>query len=286
MALNYDQLMGLPPLETRQAYQARDVMLYALGVGAGQEAGRDLALTYEAGLQALPTMAVTLAHPGFWLSAPELGLDWKRLLHGEQTLEIHRPLATSGEVVGVTTVEAIFDKGAGRGALLYTRRQVRARESGDLIATVGTGYFLRGDGGFGGSAEGAPIPHPTPETRPPDARLTLPTRPEQALIYRLSGDYNPLHAAPAAAREAGFETPILHGLCTYGFAGRAAITALCGDEPARLRRFDVRFSSPVFPGETLEVDIWREGAGRAALRARAVERDVVVLRNGYVEFVA
>ena len=154
-----------------------------------------------------------------------------------------------------------------------------------LIATVRQCSFLRGDGGFGGRSDGAPAPHPMPD-RPTDDVIRMRTRPEQALIYRLSGDYNPLHIDPKVAEQGGFERPILHGLATYGVAGRAVLKALCGDQPERLRRFDVRFSSPVYPGESLDIAIWREGTGRAALRARAVERDVVVLQNGYVEYEA
>jgi acyl dehydratase len=156
--------------------------------------------------------------------------------------------------------------------------------TGEPLADVGMAAFLRGDGGFGGSGEGAPRPQPIPADRPPDLMLDLPTRPDQALIYRLSGDYNPLHADPDAARSVGFEKPILHGLCAYGVVGRALLRLLCADDPARLRRLDVRFSSPLYPGETVRTEVWREGDGRAVFRALAVERGVVIQNNGAVEY--
>ncbi|MGE5501374.1 MAG: MaoC/PaaZ C-terminal domain-containing protein [Ignavibacteriales bacterium] len=286
MALDYDYLMSLPPIETRHVFSVRDTILYALGVGAGLDAPTDpheLQFVYEEGLKALPTMAVVLAYPGFWAKDPKYGLDWRRVLHGEQSIELHRPLPVAGELRGLTTIDAIFDKGADKGAVLYSSRRIEDVASGELVATVRHSSFLRGDGGFGGRAEGAPKPHPIPE-RAPDMVLQMKTRPEQALIYRLSGDYNPLHIDPEVARQAGFGAPILHGLASYGVVGRAVLRALTGGDPGRLRRYDVRFSSPVFPGETLEVALWREGAGRGALAARVVERDVRVLQNGYVEF--
>ncbi|MGE5566125.1 MAG: MaoC/PaaZ C-terminal domain-containing protein [Parcubacteria group bacterium] len=286
MALDYDYLMSLPPIETRHVFRVRDTILYALGVGAGLDAPTDpheLQFVYEEGLKALPTMAVVLAYPGFWAKDPKYGLDWRRVLHGEQSIELHRPLPVAGELRGLTTIDAIFDKGADKGAVLYSSRRIEDVASGELVATVRQSSFLRGDGGFGGRSEGAPKPHPIPE-RAPDMVLQMKTRPEQALIYRLSGDYNPLHIDPEVARQAGFGAPILHGLASYGVAGRAVLRALTGGDPGRLRRYDVRFSSPVFPGETLEVALWREGPGRGALAARVVERDVRVLQNGYVEF--
>jgi acyl dehydratase len=287
MALDYDRMMRLPPRETRHSLTRRDTILYALGVGAALDAPTDpdeLKFVYEDGLQALPTMAVVLAYPGFWLKEPEYGVDWRRVLHGEQSIALHRPLPVEGELTGLTTIDAIYDKGADKGAVLYSTRQILNTATGELLASVSMGVFLRGDGGFGGSAEGAPRAYPMPMARKPDVVVELATRPEQALLYRLSGDYNPLHADPAVAATAGFPAPIQHGLCTFGVAGRAVVRALCGSDPTRLKRFDVRFSSPVYPGERLSVEMWAEGAGRAALRVKAVERDLVVLQNGLVEY--
>lgn len=286
MTLDYARLKRLELPVVEQAYGQRDTLLYALGVGVAAVdplPTEDLKYVYEAGLQALPTQAVVLGQGRFWMADPEHGIDWQRVLQGEQFLTIHRPLPPQGRVRSQEFVEEIYDKGAGKGAVMVVRRELRAADSGELLATVGYAAFLRGNGGFGGQAEGAPRPKSIPE-RSPDQILDLPTRPEQAVIYRLSGDDNPLHIDPQAARAAGFERPILHGLCVYGLAGRAALKLLCGNDPARLRRFDVRFSSPTYPGETIRIELWGEGRGRAALRARALERDVVVLNNGVVEF--
>nr|WP_245405665.1 MaoC family dehydratase [Sphingobium sp. Sx8-8] len=159
-----------------------------------------------------------------------------------------------------------------------------SHEDGTHIATVRNTNYLRGDGGHGGSEGQQPAPYPVPD-RAPDAVLAIPTRDDQALLYRLaSGDMNPLHADPAVATGAGFERPILHGLATYGVAGRALLALLTGNDPARIRRIDARFSAPVYPGETIETALWREGPGKAAFRCRVVERDKVVLNNGYVEY--
>lgn len=277
MALDPQWLLSLPPIETRQVFAARDTMLYAIGVGA-----QDLCFTYEHGLKALPTMAMVLGYPGFFWRDPAYGVDWKRLLHGETSLELAGPLPVEGEVLGRTTIDEVLDKGADKGAVVLSSRTIEDG-AGNLLATIRNTLFLRGDGGFGGRAGPAPPPHTLPE-RAPDEVVSLPTLASQALIYRLSGDYNPLHVDPAVARAAGFERPILHGLCSYGIAGRAVLGALCGNDPARLRRLDVRFSSPVYPGETVRTEIWNEGSGRAGFRATVEERGLIVLNNGYVEF--
>lgn len=279
MTFDPEQLLALPPRETVHAYKERDTILYALGVGAGAD---DLPFVYEVGLKALPTMAVVLGYPGFWQKEPRYGIDWRRVLHGEQSIRLHAPLPVSGTIRSELTIDDIFDKGAERGAVLVSSRRLYDAHTGANLATVSQTSMLRGNGGFGGLSEGAPKPHALPP-RAPDESVVLRSSPDQALIYRLSGDYNPLHADPAAATEAGFTRPILHGLCTFGVAGRAVLSRLCADDPSRLKRFDVRFSAPLYPGETLEVELWREGRGRAGLRARVLERDVVVLNNGYIE---
>jgi len=282
----------LPPVE--QAYGERDSVLYALGLGLGAAnpaPADELRYVYEGaagGLLALPTMAAVLASGPFWMQDPATGIDWRRVLHAEQRLELHRPLPAAACVVGEQRVEAIYDKGADKGALMLLGRRLVDRASGELLATVGSTAFLRGDGGFGGSAEGAPAPHPVPSDRAPDIVVERATFPGQALLYRLSGDLNPLHADPAVAQAAGFERPILHGLCSWGIAGLAVLQALCAMDAARLRRLDLRFANPVFPGETLRTEIWRLGPGRAALRvrvpARADARRQVVLDHGRAEF--
>ena len=291
MALNYDQLMTMAPIRAQQNYTARDTILYALGIGAGIRAINDdawLRYVYEDGLVALPTMAVVLAPPGFWLQNAEYGLDWRKILHAEQSVIWHKPVAVEGRVRSETSVGSIVDKGADKGAILTTIRKIFDAAADELIAEVNHTFFLRGDGGFaGGSTGGNPAPAPTPRavpTREPDAVDQVETRPEQALIYRLSGDYNPLHASPQIASQAGFPKPIMHGLASFGAVGAIATAALCGGDPAKLKRLDARFSSPVFPGETLRVELWKEQAGIAMFQVSVVEREVVVLKNGYAEY--
>jgi len=284
--LPYDEWMALPPIETIARHEVRDTILYALGVGAGAEDPTDaaeLAYLYEEGLKALPTMPLVLAYPGFYLKEPRFRVDWAKVLHGEQRLILHRPVPVAATIRSVLTFDEVYDKGPDKGALLFASRRLYDQATGDLVATLGSTSFLRGDGGYGGRTDGAPPPHPIPD-RAADAIIDLSTRIDQALLYRLSGDPNPLHADPAIARRAGFDRPILHGMCTYGVVGRALLRALCGNDPARFRQFDARFSSPVFPGETIRTDIWRDGPGRASVRARVVGRDVVVLNHGFLAF--
>lgn len=277
MPLDPDLLLSLPPIETRQRITPNKVILYALGVGA-----HELPFVYEDGLQALPGMAVVMAYPGFIWRDPALKVDFTKILHGETSIICHVPLPVSGELIGRTTFGPIFDKGAAKGAVVYQTREVH-HEDGTHVATVRNASFLRGDGGFGGTADGQPAPHALPD-RAPDLVHALPTAENQALLYRLSGDLNPLHVDPAAAKAGGFPRPILHGLCTFGIAGRALLRSLAGNDAARIKRIDARFSSPVFPGETIRTEIWREGAGTAVFRSSVIERDTLVLNNGYVEF--
>jgi acyl dehydratase len=277
MALDPDMLLGLPPIETRHVITPQTAILYALGVGASE-----LPFVYEDGLKALPTMAVTMAYPGFIWRDLRFAVDWRKIVHAETMVEIHAPLPLAGEVVGRTKFGPIFDKGADKGAIVYQTRTIHL-EDGTHVATVRNATFLRGDGGFGGTNQGQPRPTDLP-TRPPDVVYALPTAVNQALIYRLSGDFNPLHIDPEAAKAAGFSRPILHGLCTFGLAGRALLAALCENEPDRMRCIGARFSSPVFPGDTIRVEMWRGATGNAVFRATAEERGVVVLNNGMVEF--
>jgi acyl dehydratase len=280
MAMDAAKLLSMPPIVTRQTLTARDTILYALGIGA-----TELDFLFEERLKALPTMAVTLGYPGFIWRDPALGANWQKVLHGEQSTILHAPLPVAGEIVGSTVIEALYDKGADKGALAMVTREIHDG-AGTHLATSRSMTFLRGDGGFGGSAEGAPVPHPVPD-RAPDDVVTLATAANLAQIYRLSGDLNPLHIDPDVARAGGFEAPILHGLATYGVIGRALLAARCGNEPARLKRLDGRFSSPVYPGETIETSIWDSkesgDGGKLAFRARVVERDKIVFTNGYAE---
>nr|WP_060986551.1 MaoC/PaaZ C-terminal domain-containing protein [uncultured Acidovorax sp.] len=283
MAINYDKLMAWPFEDVRHRYTQRDTMLYALGIGLGADPTdeAELRFVYEKNLVALPTLPVVLGYPGMWLKDPATGIDWVRLVHGEQGLRLHRPVPPEGEVIGRTRVTGIVDKGPGKGALIYTERTVLDANSGELLATLTSTTFCRADGGFGGPAGPVKAVHELPE-RASDHGVDFATQPRAALVYRLSGDYNPLHAEPAVARAAGFERPILHGLATYGIAGWAITQSVCDGDPAAVQSIDVRFSAPVYPGETIRTEIWIEGKV-VSFRARAVERDIVVLNNGRAE---
>lgn len=286
MAIDYDRLLNRPFPRVEQHYTERDTILYALGVGLCMDPlhREQLPFVYELGaepLRALPTMAAVLAGPGFWVREPDTGVDWVKVLHGEQDMVFHRPLPPAGTVAAQTRVISLVDKGEGRGALIITERQGVDAAGGEPLFTVRQTIFARGDGGFGRSTGPAPAPHPVPE-RPPDDVCDLPTLPSSALIYRLSGDPNPLHADPDVAAKAGYPRPILHGLCTLGVAGHALLKTCCGYDPARFKSMKVRFTAPVFPGETIRTEMWRDGEV-VSFRARVLERDAVVINNGRAE---
>jgi acyl dehydratase len=288
MALDVHTLKNWPFKPVRQTYTLRDTMAYALSLGLGQDPLDTAALrfVYEPQLQALPMMAVVLGSPGFWAMEPGTGLDWVRLLHGEQHLELFAPLPAEGTVVGVTRVTALVDKGADKGALMLSERELTDASTGQRLALLKSTSFLRGDGGFaacGQPSDAAPPPPLATPDRAPDAVCDCPTRPEAALWYRLNGDFNPVHVDPQVAARAGFKQPILHGLCSWGMAGAALLRTLANRQVERFSAMGARFSSPVFPGETLRVEIWRGEAG-IQFRTRALERDVVVLSHGYARF--
>jgi acyl dehydratase len=283
--IDYDKTKAWHSGAVRHAYTAKDSILYALGVGIGHDPldAAQLRFTFERDLVVLPTMAAVLASPGFWMrDRTELGIDFQKLVHGEQAVTLHAPLQAAAHVIGRTRVTRIVDKGEGKGAVLSAEKLITDEATGALLATAEQVLFLRGDGGFskhGGGDEAAPSEPATPETTP-ELVLELPTRPEAALIYRLSGDSNPLHVDPAMAARAGFVRPILHGLATYGVACHGVVKAFCGYDPARLKHFRARLTSPVYPGETLRLEAWRVADGEVAFRCRVVERDLVVLANG------
>ncbi|MBL8835605.1 MAG: MaoC family dehydratase N-terminal domain-containing protein [Alphaproteobacteria bacterium] len=278
--LDYDTVINWPFPDVVQDYTTRDTMLYALGLGYGQNPAdpAELRFVYEDGLCAAPTMPVVLGNPGAWMRDPRTGIDWVKSLHGEQGLKIFAPLPAQGSVIGRNRVTGVVDKGPGRGALLMMERDIVDTATGALLATRTSTSFLRGDGGCGAPAASDPPPPPVP-ARAPDIVHAIATRPEAALIYRLSGDYNPVHADPKIAAKAGFARPILHGLCTFGVIGRALVATACAGDPARLRGLAGRFSAPIYPGETIETQIWTEPDG-LRFQARCVERDVVVFKNG------
>ncbi|MGD9861882.1 MAG: MaoC/PaaZ C-terminal domain-containing protein [Pseudodonghicola sp.] len=278
-----DRLLAWRFPEISHSYEARDSILYALGVGLGRDPTDTAQLRFlfeeDPEFAALPSMALVLANPGFWPRDPETGIDWRQVLLGEQALVLHAPLPRTGRVRSRMRISEILDKGAGVGALIRTERQITDAATGRLLATATAGILARGNGGCGG-ARGRRAPPPALPRRAPDHLCYLPTLPQAALLYRLSGDTNPLHVVPAAARAAGFERPILHGRCSFGVATHAIVQSCCDMRPERLRSLAVRFVAPVFPGETLRTEIWQDG-DRLRFRARAVERDVVVLSDGH-----
>ena len=280
MTINYARLLAIDIPAVEQSYTTRDTMLYALGLGFGHDPldEAELAFVYEKNLKALPTMICVLGSPGPWHRTMNTGIDGLKVVHGEQSFRLHRPLAPAGVLCGKTRVIDIVDKGAGKGAVLFTERTVTEVGSGDVVASLRQTTFCRGDGGFGGPMRRSSPPHAIPE-RAPDMVCDLPTRPETALIYRLSGDYNPLHSDPAVASAAGFPRPILHGLATFGIAGHAILKAVCGYDVNRLNGMSGRFSAPVFPGETLRTEIWRDG-NVFSYRVGVKKRDVVAISNG------
>ncbi|MCG5242210.1 3-alpha,7-alpha,12-alpha-trihydroxy-5-beta-cholest-24-enoyl-CoA hydratase [Azospirillum doebereinerae] len=268
-------------LRTRDetSWTERDVMLYALGVGMGTDPmdGRELPFVYERGLKVLPTFPIVPSFAGGPLF--QIGIDTRYLLHGEQAVTLHKPIPIRGRAVVEGRMLGAWDKGAGKGAVFAQEKILRLVGDPDPLATVVTTAFGRAEGGFGGPTTGQPAPHRVPE-RAPDRSLAIPTTPSQALLYRQSGDLNPLHADPEAARVAGYPRPILHGLCTYAIAARAVLAACCAYEPERIVHHQARFSAPVYPGETITVDLWIE-ADQVAFEARVEARDnLVVVKNG------
>jgi hypothetical protein len=279
MTLDPQTILNWKFPEIEHAYTEKDTILYALGLGCGSEPGEadDLKFVYERGLLALPTMAVVLAYPGNWLESRESTADYSKVLHGEQYLTLHRPLPPSGVVVGKTRVTNLLDKGKEKGAVLYVERRIVDKASGAPIATMISAAVLRGDGGFGGKPDRSPSR--TSFDGAPARHVDIKTAPNAALIYRLVG-----RQEPAARRSQGRSRRRLQDAdpaqaVHLRRGGRAIIKACCGGDPARLTGLQVRFSAPVFPGETIRTEMWPD-ASQVSFRARVVERDVVVLNNG------
>jgi acyl dehydratase len=279
MAMNYKHLMGLKRDGERFRYTDRETMLYAIGIGMGEDPldGNELPYVFEQpALKTVPSLATVLARMPI---LKDSGFDYTKVVHGEQRLTLHRPLPPEGELLADGRVTEAYDKGPGKGAVIYTETKVRSAADGQPMFTLLSATFARGDGGFGGPAGSGPRPHALP-ARKPDGTATLPTRKDQALLYRLNGDRNPLHADPELARRVGFPAPILHGLCTYGVACRAILKEVAAYDHRRITGFDVRFSAPVYPGEAIATDYWIDGA-TVSFRCRIPSRqDVVVIDNG------
>jgi len=286
MPIDHHALMNWKIPAVEQELTKRDTMLYALGTGLGCDPmdENQLRYVYEKDLAALPTMSIILAYPGPWHRTGNTGITGSMVVHGEQGFRIHKLLPVEGTVVGQTRVTGVFDKGPGRGALIQTATDVSLKSTGELVCSLTSTSFARADGGFGGPSGPVKEPHQLPE-RKPDMVCDLPTLPQAALIYRLSGDYNPLHAEPEFAKRAGFKMPILHGRCTFGVAGHALLKTCCGYDPAKLISMEGRFSSPVYPGETIRTEMWKDG-NVVSFRALVPTRDAVVFTGGRAEIAA
>jgi acyl dehydratase len=273
--INHDAV-GAKSEPSRHRWTSKDCLLYAVGVGAGaDDPSQELAFTTEnsqdVDQRALPTMAVVLGVGGGAFGA--LGnFNPAMLVHGEQSISLAREIPVQGEVESITEIVGIYDKGSG--ALVVAESTSSLVADGEPLFTNRSGLFIRGEGGWGGD-RGPSTSFVVPD-RAPDHEVTYQTRIDQALTYRLSGDRNPLHSDPKFAALAGFPRPILHGLCTYGFTGRALLHTLCDGDPARFRSMSGRFSSPVFPGEALTVRMWREGRDRALFQTVGPDGRVVL----------
>ena len=283
MAIQLDKLLAYDIPEVEQRLTRRDTILYALGIGLGSDPvdASQLRFVYEQDLQALPTMAIILGYPGPWHTKGDFGITRSHVVHGEQGLRIVKPLPVEGDITGKTRITGVVDKGKDKGALVMTECTVREKATGDVVCTLSSTTFCRADGGFSGPDGPVKTPHPVPDT-PAQHVCDLPTLPQAALIYRLSGDYNPLHADPAFAAKAGYKMPILHGRATFSVAGHAILKTLCSYDPARFVAMEGRFSSPVYPGETIRTEMWRDG-NVVSFRATVPSRGATVLNNGRAE---
>ena len=268
--------IGKPLATVTHTYTERDVMLYALGVGCGTD---DLRFTYEHDLKVLPTFAVVPSFPAMLTFGHVMQVNPVMVLHGEQKIELMAPIPTSGTITTTPTISAVYDKT--KSAVLVVQTDSKD-EKGTLLFRNTSAIFVRGEGGFGGD-RGPSGPRNIPPDRAPDHQVSYKTLPNQALLYRLSGDMNPLHADPNFAAMGGFSKPILHGLCTYGHAGRAVLQTFCENDPARFKSFEVRFAGVVYPGETIVVEMWKTAPGTVVVSAKTAERGEPVLAAAAAE---
>lgn len=271
------EAVGTKSEPARRTWSSKDALIYALGVGAGATDPLDeLQFTTEntngTPQRALPTIAVVLGPMGGGFGA--IGsFNPAMLVHGEQGITIHQEIPVEGELEAVSEITAIYDKG--KGAVVVSESTATLVSTGEPLFSTRMSAYIRGEGGFGGDRGPSGTPNQAPE-RAPDHSITVPTRHDQALIYRLSGDRNPLHSDPSFAAMGGFDKPILHGLCTYGFTGRVLLRALCEGDPARFLGLDARFSSPVMPGEALTVKAWSDSDGTAVFQTCGEDGRVVI----------
>ena len=289
MPIYYPDILEQKTAPRTFSYGDKDVMLYALGIGLSADPldARELAFTYERGLKVVPTAATVLAagarartggaEPQLAEGVRRSEINYLMVVHGEQMVELKKPLPASGTFTAASRTVGAFDKGKDKGAVIVNE-STWTDETGETLAILTGSTFARGDGGFGGPSEGAPEPHPVP-TRTPDLSLDFQTRADQALLYRLNGDRNPLHSDPEVARRAGFDRPILHGLCTYGITCRAVLAGITDYDPNAIASHQARFSAPVFPGDLITVDLWRDGKV-ISFEARVKARGATVIKNG------
>ena len=279
MALNYDELMATSVVDLPHSYSDTHSILYAVSVGMGRDPVRpqELPYVFEQGapLQTMPSMATVLVPDMF---PPDLGWDFSQVLHVEQRLELYRPLPPAGDLLINKRIAAAYDRGPTHGALVLFEAEARLAKDDTALFTIGNTIMARADGGFGGPRGKGPAAHRVPR-REPDLSCDLDTRTDQALLYRLNGDRNPLHADPELAKRVGYPVPILHGLCSYGVACHAILKTICDYDFTLIRGMDARFSSPVLPGDTITTDMWQDG-NVISFQCSVKERDVVVIRNG------
>ncbi len=281
MPIKYDEVMALKNVGQKYSWTDREVMLYAYGIGMGADPmdQKELSFVNEGyytprELKVVPTYASVAA---WGASAGQIDVNRVMVVDGERDITFHRPLPVKANITADSSILGVFDKGKDKGAVIL-RKTVLKNEKGEDLATLIASQFARGDGGFGGPSEGQPEPHPIPK-RAPDMSVDISTRPDQALIYRLCGDRNPLHSDPEFAKKAGFDRPILHGMCTYGLSCRAVLQTYADYDPLAFKQHAVRFSAPVFPGETVSFDLWKDG-NVISLEGRVKGRNVTVIRNG------
>lgn len=288
--IHYQNLKNKQFSDFAQAYNADFTMFYALSLGIGSDPMDERQLRFvnnplPTALLAVPAMATVVGFPGTWMAEPDLGVDMLRVVHGEELIVLHEPMPISGDIVARHRVTRVVDKGPGRGALLSFDKELFDKTSGRKLATVSHTTFCRGDGGFSskdGLTDTSPPPPAAVPSGRPDKTFSMRTLPQQALLFRLCTDHNPMHSTPSIAKAAGFERPILHGLCTYGMACFALLATWCNYNPERVRSLFTRFSSPVFPGETIRFEMYRRPGG-VAFRAVVEERNTVALDFGSAE---
>ena len=274
MPINHD-VVGAEGAPIVHSWTSKDALLYAVGVGAGID---ELAFTtensHDVPQRVLPTMAAVIG-AGVSGAISAIGsFDFAMLVHGEQSFVQHREIPVEGSLTATGKIVGIYDKGSG--AVVAVEGECVDNATGEALLTVGSAIFIRGEGGWGGDRGPSGDRNAAPD-RAADASVSYRVRPDQALTYRLSGDRNPLHSDPWFAALAGFDRPILHGLCTYGFTGRALLHAMCDSDPAKFRSMEGRFASPVFPGEELTIEMWNEGAGECIFQTRGEDGRVVLV---------